>query len=109
MFPAGCVGVYSDAQVNVFAGISLKANPWLDDAAVTQQGSIFVWDIDETGPNPPSHWLARFPNAEILEPFECPAGGLASDRMAKVGMVFVRPTRAITRSAKSPPVGTRWN
>ena len=93
MFEAGCVGIYSNSQVDVFAKASLINNPWIDEATVHRQGGMFVWDIDEEGPTPPSDWPTQFPNAEILEPFACPAGGLASDRMANIGMLIVRPRR----------------
>ena len=101
LFPAGCVGVYSDRQVDVFANANEKQNPWIDEAEMAQHGGIFVWEIEEIGPEPLPHWLERFPNAKVLEPFECPARGLAADRMAKVGMLFVPPKDFAPRTAEN--------
>jgi hypothetical protein len=91
MFAAGCVGAYSETPVDVFGDVSLAANPWLDDETVRREGGILVWDIDRIGPTPPQDWPSRFPNSQTMEPFACPAEGLASDRMARVGMLFIRP------------------
>jgi len=102
MFTAGCVGVYSGHHVDVFAGVSRQANPWTDDADLNRHGGILVWDIDEMGEKPPVDWVARFENARVMESFECPAGGLAADRNARVGMIFIPPAGASTRTARSP-------
>ena len=93
--------VYSDHQVDLFANLSQRESPWLDDAEVAQFGGIFIWEIDELGAEPPSHWLERFPDAQVLSSFECPAGGLAADRMAKVGMVFLPPAGLAARNAQN--------
>ena len=101
MFTAGCVGVYSSHHVDVFAGVSLEANPWVDDAIVSQHGGILVWDMDEIGDNPPVDWVTRFEHARIMKPFECPAGGLAADRNARVGMIFIPPRELSARTART--------
>ena len=101
MFTAGCVGVYSDQQVDVFSHLSEKECPWLNDADVDRHGGVFVWEIDDHGPKLPAHWRERFPHLQLMEPFECPAGGLAADRVTRVGMVFVPPKHWTVRTAEN--------
>ena len=103
MFTAGCVGVYSNHQVDVFAGVSLEANPWVDDAALNQHGGMLVWDVAEMGEKPPVDWVARFENAQVMEPFVCRAAGTARDRNAQIGMIFIPPADAAIRTARVRP------
>jgi hypothetical protein len=101
MFVAGCVGVYSESKVDVFAGMSLAANPWLDDESINQRGAVFVWNIDETGEVPPNDWISRFDNARIAEPFHCNASGAASSLKVRLGMIVVPPP--VAQQATAPP------
>lgn len=102
MFPAGCAVVYSDRRIDVFSDASEKQNPWLNDATVAQSGAVFVWEIEELGAAPPADWLRRFPRAQLMEPFVCSAEGLAADRNAEVGMVFIPPENLKLRTAETP-------
>ncbi len=98
LFSAGCVAIYSSDHLDVYTAVSAEINPWLNDEKVAQRGGVFLWNIGDWGNEPPQHWLDRFEGATVMEPIELPARAPASNRIAKVGMVFVPPKNLI-RSA----------
>ena len=91
MFVCGCVGVYSDQPVDVFAGLKPEANPWVSDQRLTATGGMILWDLDKYGPNPPAGWMARFPTAQMLPTITCPTKALAGDINSEVGVIMVHP------------------
>ena len=94
MFVAGCVGVYSDNQVDVFGGLAAEENPWVSDLQMAHRGGMIVWDKDEFGDAPPQDWLTRYPTAELMEPIVCKTRALTGDVNAEVGVIIVHPAGA---------------
>ncbi len=93
MFVSGCVGVYSENPIDVFADLVPEANPWVSDERLRKQGGMIVWDIDDPGRATPEQWQERFPNAELLEPLECKTRALTGDVLARVGVILVHPEK----------------
>ena len=91
MFVCGCVGVYSDQPVDVFAGLKGEANPWVSDQRLAETGGMIVWDLDDYGPEPPTGWMTRFPTAQMLPTIVCPTKAFAGGVDAEVGVIMVHP------------------
>ena len=92
-FEAGCVGVYLENPIDVFAGLKPEENPWVSEERLREQGGMIVWNIDDLRSAKPDEWQERFPNAELLEPLECKTRALTGDVFAHVGVLLVHPER----------------
>ena len=83
--------MYSENPIDVFGDLIPEANPWVTEERLRKQGGMIVWDIDDPGRAAPDDWQKRFPNAELLEPLECPTRALTGDVPAHVGVLLVHP------------------
>ena len=92
LFLAGCVGVYSDRQVDVYGNMSASSSPWTGDDDLAHRGGVVVWDLDEEEGVPAESWLARFDRVQILEPVSCRSRSATDDVEVRVGVAIVHPT-----------------
>jgi len=77
----------------VYADMATEANPWISDEELSDRGGVIVWQLDDNNKTPPDGWLERFPEGELLEPFELTSQAISGPRELKVGAFLVPPAK----------------
>jgi hypothetical protein len=85
------VALGSRQRPRLFIDASPERAPWLDEAALRDNGAIVVWRIVDAAGAPPAHLQARFPGLvpEVPRSFERPVQGRLG--LLRVGWAMIRP------------------
>lgn len=95
MFIAASASVYSPQHIDVYAGLSEEASPWLSDDQFKLRGGIIVWEIlDDNSRSPDTRWLKRFPNCKLLDSIHLTSKAIGGPHTVEVGVILVPPQKA---------------
>lgn len=90
MFIAASASVYSQQHIDVYAGLSEEASPWINDEKFQSRGGMIVWEIlDDNSRAPDSRWLERFPGGKLLEPIRLNSRAIGGPHTVEVGVILV--------------------
>ena len=89
LFEAGCAGVYSPNQIDVYGSMSNTASPWISDESMESDGGIIVWKLGDQ--QLWDDWKIRFPNAELLEPISLQSQSWLKSDPVEVGVAILHP------------------
>jgi len=86
------VAVYSADHPTPYFDLNPATSPWVDEARLSQQGAMILWDVHKWGPDLPKNIKSRYPHARKLQahPFAWQTGA-AHLRPVVIGMAFLPP------------------
>ena len=103
MFMASAVSVYAPQQVDIYAGLSKVANPWLSDKQFQSRGGVIVWEISGENQSPPLGWMKRFPTAKRRDNIHLESRALSGPRAVTVGVLVVPPSPDAKAETETQP------
>ncbi len=98
-WPAANASLYLHSRPLVHDVLNPEFSPWSNDAALRREGGMIVWEKDVDGAICAQEVRRRFPEAEILAPFELNWQTKANFPPVQFGAAIVRPSVAAENAA----------
>jgi 4-amino-4-deoxy-L-arabinose transferase-like glycosyltransferase len=93
---AGNIAFYSTDKPAVYINWDKKLSPWVNEASLTQQGAIFVWDASEDNEPPVAQIKARFQKLGTLQIMHFSWLRNNKSKPVEISIAFLPPTKVNT-------------